>query len=224
MALFKLNLARIRGCPPPGTVGQGLEEFGMPETEEFGVLNHAATDASVFATLVRKSQQAIQRLDETGREVTTAAVDKVTLYPFTVVPRRERLETYAGGPAGFEQVGAFLASSLALPVVVEPIELDVAAAVEQLAAETKRFQLRSVRVSEYAHNSYMAGPYAPKFLDSEHGREFLAEYAEFVTAARVRFQAPAGRANVTLTPKTCLTYSCAEDDQPHVQQVLRGLV
>ena len=207
MASFKLNIARIRGCPAPEAVRKGLEEFGMPETEEFGVLNFSATESTVFATLVRKSQQAVQRLDETGREVTTAAVDKVTVYPFAVVPARERLETYAGGPAGFEQVGTFLAGGLVLPVVVEPVELDVPAAVETLAHEAKRFQLRSCRVGEYAHNSYMAGPYAPKFLDSEHGREFLAEYAEFVTAARVRFQAPSGRATATLTPKGCFTYT-----------------
>jgi len=88
---------------------------------------------------------------------------------------------------------------------------------------TEKFQLRSVRVSDYAHSSFMSGPYAPKFLDSQHGRDFLEEYAEAVTAAGVRFACPGGRATVSLTPKACFGFSCSEEDQPFVQALLRKL-
>lgn len=224
MASFRMNIARIRDCPPPQEVLEAMEEFGLPDDEEFGVLNASATDQVVFATLLRRTQQAVQRLDRETREVVSVAVDKVTVLPFVINPRRDALETYAGSATAFEQIGAFLSGDLALPVIVDVIELDVASAVEKLAKGTQRFQLRSIRVSEYAHNSYMSGPYAPKFLDTEQGREFLSEYAEFVTAARVRFQAPTGRATASLSPKACFSYSCNEDDQHHVQAVLRKLL
>ncbi|MFW6133440.1 MAG: hypothetical protein ACOC8F_06040 [Planctomycetota bacterium] len=224
MATFKLNVARVRGCPPPATVDEACEEFGLPDTEEFGVLHHTATDVTAFATIVRKTQTSIQRLDPDHREVTAEAVEKVTVYPFGVSPARELLEVYAGGAGAVEQVGVFLGSCLAFPAVVDPIELDVPVAVDTLLDSAKRARLAAVRVNEYAHNAYMSGPYAPKFLDTQHGRDFLAEYGEFVTAARVRFQASGGRVTVNITPKAALSYSCSEDDQVEVQNLLRRLV
>jgi len=211
MATFKLNIARIRGCPPPAEVAEALDEFGLPETEEFGVLNHSAAGEAVWATIIRKTTQAVQTLDEAARDVTSAVVEKVTVYPFAVKPSTEVLEVYAGSAAAIEQV-------------VDAIELDIPSAIEKLARNTEKFQLRSIRVSEYAHNSFMSGPYAPKFLDSQHGVDFLDEYAEFVAAASVRFAGPTGRINVKLSPKACFSYSCNEDDQPTVQSILRKLV
>ncbi len=213
MASFKLNIARIRGCPAPQEVLGAMEEFGLPDDDEYGVLNCSATEQTVFATIVRRTQTTVQRLDPDTRQVNAECVDKVTLYPFAINPKREALEAYAGSATAFEQIGAFLSGCLALPSVVDAIELDIASAIDKLTRTAERLQLRSIRVSEYAHNSFMSGPYAPKFLDTEHGTDFLGEYAEFVTAARVRFQAPSSRATVNLSPKACFTYSCNEDDQ-----------
>ena len=223
MATYKLNIARIRNCPPPQKVLAAMESFGLPEREEFGVLNCSSNQRSIFATIIRKTQQAVQRLDAETHEVLSAAVEKVHVYPFGVRPDAEVLEVYAGPAGAIEQVGLFLASCLALPVVVEPIELDIPSAIGKLA-KREHFQLRSLRVSEYAHNSYMSGPYAPRFLDSEHGREFLDEYADFVKAAGVRFQGPTGRVSVTLRLTATFSFSCAEDDLPTVQATLRKLI
>ncbi len=224
MASFKLNLARIKGCPSPKEVVAGMEEFGLPETEEFGVLNHSATSETIFATIIRKTNQAVQTLDAETQEITTAAVEKITVYPFAVRPEQEVLEIYAGTASGIEQIGVFFASCLALPTVVEPIELDIPSAIDKLAASTSKFQLRSIRISDYAHNSHMAGPYAPKFLDTQHGRDFLDEYVDYVQTASVRFQGPSGRVTVALTPSACFSYSCHEDDQAAVQSILRKIV
>ncbi len=224
MATFKLNIAIVRGCPPPDELDKALADYALPADDEFGVLNHSATPQAVFGTVVRKVQQAVQRLDAENREVTAAAVEKVQVYPFGIHPNSEVLEVYAGSATALEQMGVFLGSCLALPTVVEPIEIDVAAALDKLAEQTERFQLRSVRVTDYAHNSYMSGTYAPKFLDTAHGREFLEEYAQFVSAASARFKTPAGRANVSITPKACFSFSCNEDDRPLVQSILRKLL
>jgi len=223
MATFRLNIARIRGCPAPAKIAAALKEYGLPDGEEFGVLNHSLAGEAVWATIIRRTTQAVQTLDPDSREVASAPIERVTVYPFALKPSVEALEVYAGSAAAIEQVGLFLAGSLALPTVTEPIELDIASAVGKLLRLTEKFQLRSVRISEYAHNSFMSGPYAPKFLDSEHGRDFLEEYAEFVTAATVRFAGPTGRVNVTLSGRACFGYSCNEDDQPAVQSILRKL-
>ena len=200
MASFKLNIAQVRGCPSPEKLSRALEEFGLPETEEFGVLNHSAGDKALRATIVRKTQQAVQRLDVKAKEVTAAPVEKAVAYPFAVSPGREVLEVYAGSATAVEQVGIFLSSCLALPTVVDPIELDIADAIDKLSGQTERLQLRAIRVSDYAHNSFMSGPYAPKFLDSEHGKDFMAEYVDYITSAKVRFAGPTGRISITLSP------------------------
>lgn len=224
MASYKLNIARIRGCPQPEQLAAAMEEFGLPETEEFGVLNQTAAGESLFGTIVRKTQQAVQSLNPETQEVTARPVEKVTVYPFAVRPATEILELYAGSATGIEQIGVFFGSCLALATVVEEIELDIPSAVQKLEGITQRFQLKNVRIDEYAHNAYMAGPYAPKFLDSQHGKDFMDEHAEHVRSAQVRFQGPSGRVNVTLTPKTCFSYSCNEDDQATVQSILRKLL
>jgi len=224
MASYKLNLARIQGCCGPAELAKRMEAWGMPEDQEFGVLNHSATEQAVFGTIVRRFQQTVQTVDADTREVTSQSVERVNLYPFGVKPSSEVLELYAGSASGIEQMGVFFASCLALNTVVESLELDVVAAVEKLSKSTQKFQLRSIRIKDYAHNSYMAGPYAPKFLDSQHGMDFLQEYADQVVSAGVAFAGPSGRVTASLTPRACLTFSCHEDDQAAVQSILRKLV
>ena len=224
MASYKLNIATVKGCPPVKELAKALEDYGLPDDEEFGVLNCSATPESVFGTIVRKVQQSVQSLDAEAREVTASSVEKVQVYPFGCRPAGKALELYAGSMSGIEQMGAFIGSNLGFATVVEPIELDIVAALDKLAKNTERYQLRSVRVSDYAHNSFVSGPYAPKFLDSEHGQDFLEEHAELLTAANVRFAGAMGRVNVRLSPTACFGYSCHEEDRPVVQSILRKLV
>lgn len=223
MASYKLNVARIRGCPSPREVDEAMAEFGLPETEEYGVLDHSATDTSVFGTIIRKTQQTMPQLDADAKELTATMVERVTAYPFGARPDTETLEVYAGSASGIEQVGLFFSSALAFPTVTEAVEVDIPAAIDKLLETTEKFQFRSVRISEYAHNSFMSGSYAPKFLDTQHGRDFMEEYAELVVAASVKFAGPSGRVTVSLTPKACFTYSCGEDDRSFVQSILRKL-
>ena len=224
MASFKLNLGRIRGLPKPRQLDELLESYGLPESEEYGVLKHAATEEAIQATIVRRTHQSFQKIDPESRQLTAATIEKVTVYPFAVFPKKEQLEVYAGSAAGLKEIGVFLSSALALSAVVDSVELDVAAAIETLAGSTQRFVLRSARVSDFAHNSYLIGPYAPRFADSAHGKEFLDEHAEGVTSASVRFQGPTGRVTAGLTPAACFSYSCHEDDVPTVRNILRKLL
>ena len=224
MASFKLNLAMIDGCPDTKTLADAIEGYGLPEDDEFGVLHCSAGDQAVYATIVRKTNQNIQKLDPETAEVLTTAVEKVTVLPFGIFPQRGMLEVYEGSASGIDQIAAFLASGLSLSTVVTMIDLDIPAAIEKLQANTQKFQLKSIRVSDYAHDSYMCGPYTPKFLDSQHGIDFLKEYVEYVTAANVSFRGPHGRVTVGLAPKACFRYSLSnEEDKPAVQALLRKL-
>jgi hypothetical protein len=225
MASFKMNIGLIDNCPPAKDILEAMEEFGLPDDEDFGVLNCTAGPESVYATLIKRTNQAIQKLDAATGDVTSTAVEKVTVYPIGLFPARGMLEVYEGAASAVENVGGFLASHLALPTVVNPIEVSIPDAIDKLQQRTERFVLKSVRVSEYAHNSYMMGPYGPKFLDTEHGKDFLEQYADFATSASVRFKGPAGRVTLTLSPKAAFRYSIAvEEDKPHVQALLRQLV
>ena len=76
MASFKLNFAHIGGCPAPAVVAKALQAFGLPESEEFGVLSHQAADTAVFATIIRRTQQAMPRLDPESKELTAAPVER----------------------------------------------------------------------------------------------------------------------------------------------------
>lgn len=224
MASFKINFASCRGLPAPKALVAALEEFGFAEGEEIGVLHCSAASGAAFGTLVRRTNVAVQKVDEKTREVLTQKIEKATLIPFGAFAEQERLEVYAGSATAIEEVGAFFASGLSLPVSLDALEIDLESAVEKLIKKTQRFQLRSARVSDYAANSYMIGPYGPKFMDTEHGQAFLAEHAAALKSVQVRFATPAGRAGATLTPNACFGYSCDEDDQPVVQQVLRELL
>jgi hypothetical protein len=223
MASYKFNMATIRGCPSPQEMEKLLKAYGMPEGDEFGVLEHQATAESATANIVRRTMQVYQALDPQTLQVNSRQIEKVTLIPFAVLPKKEMLEIYAGSASAIKDVALFLSGSLALSVVVEEIELDVIAAIEKLAGATQKFQLRSVRVSDFAHNSYMIGPYSPKFADSEHGKDFMDQYAEAVTTASVKFQGPHGRVTVQLKPTACFGYSCQEEDRQTVRAILRNL-
>ncbi len=224
MASYKLNTGRVRGCPGANELVRRMEAFGMPETEEFGVLNCSGTTSSAFATIVRTTSATIKQVDPETKEVCSKAIDKAMVIPVAITPGADRLEVYAGSKSAIEQAGIFLSSCLALKTVTETIEFDVAAAVEKLAKETNKFQLRTIKISDYAANAYMIGGYGPKFMDTDHGLEFMREYAAGLQSVQVRFQGPTGKVTLTLRPDACISYSCNEDDQTAVQAIIRKLV
>lgn len=224
MASYKINFGRVRGCPDAKTLAERMAAFGMPATEEFGVLNQSATSTTCFATLIRKTQVAVKTLDASTGDVVTSCLEKITMIPMAITPAIERLDVYSGTGSAIEQVGIFLSSGLALKTVTEKRELDVMEAVEHLAGEKSKFQLRTVKVTDFAANAYMTGGYGPKFIDTQHGLDFLKEYQAGIVSATVRYQGPTGRVTLTLRPDACIGYSCTEDDQTAVQVTIRGLV
>jgi len=224
LASFKINFATCRGLPTPDEIVTALEEFGLAESEEIGVLHASSAPGAAFGTLVRRTNLAVQKLEPKTRQLLTEQVERVALIPFGAFTKAERLEVYSGSASNVTEVGAFFGSGLAMAVVTDPIELDLLSVVEKLIESTEKFQLRSVRVSDYAANSYMIGTYAPKFMDTDHGLQFLEKHLEVLKTVQVRFAGPSGRATATLTPNACFGYSCHEDDQPAIQQILRRLV
>jgi len=224
VASYKLNIASCRGLPAADEIVRGLEEFGLAEGEPYGVLDASQGSGAAFGTLIRRTNMPVKRIEPKTRQVLTEAVERVALVGFGAFPAAERLEAYAGSASALKDVDALLTTGLALAVVTDPIELDVLSCVEKLMKNTQRFQLRSVRVTDYAANSYMIGAYVPKFMDTDHGLQFLEDYAEALKSAQVRFAGPTARVNLTITPNACFSYSCSEDDQPAVQEIVRKLL
>ena len=225
MASFKLNIATLDNCPDSKKLGKAISDYGTPEKDEFGVLGCTATDSVVYAQILRRTNQAIQKFDPETSEVTTTSIEKAVVIPCGIFPSKGIIETYAGNAAGLDQLANFLVSSLALPVVVTQIPVDIPGAIDKLKANTSGFQLKSVKLSEYAANSYMSGAYAPNFFETENGVELIKEYAEYVKQARVGFQGPHGKVTLTLLPKASFSFSIAnEDDKALIQTVIRKLV
>ncbi len=225
MASFKMNLATLDNCPSTTQLVEAMDKYGIPEDGEFAVLDCIGNDDVARATIVYRGSQAVNALDEEAGEVVARAVEKATKYPIAIFPGRGVLEIYEGTASGFDHIAAFFASELALPIVVTPIEIDIPAVIEKLQTQVNKFQLRGAKINDYAHSSYMSGPYTPKFLDSASGLEFIQEYVEQLASASVKFRGDHGLVSVSLASKACFSYSVKdEDDKPAVQAILRKLI
>jgi len=225
MASYRITFGYIRQSPDAATLGAALAAYGLPDDDEFGVLNANVDRQAAWATLVQTTVQDVTRLDRQAGELVGETIEKAKAIPMKIIPGENRLEVYAGPASIIETVQVFFAGGAALPVVIEPITIDIPGAVEKLASRTKRFQLKKFRTKTYCHNSYMSGPYAPKFLDNQHGQDFMEEYAEKAAAATVRFQMPSGPATVHLSPTASFSYSVKdENDVEAIQKLLRELL
>ena len=116
MATFKINFAMCRGLADPKEIVTAMEEFGLAESEEIGVLHADAASGATFGTLVRRTNVAVQKLNPESREVFTENVERVALIPFGLFTNDDRMEVYAGSGSAIQEVAAFLSSgSLLLP-------------------------------------------------------------------------------------------------------------
>ena len=219
-----MNFATIQGCPPPKQVAKEMELFGLPQTEEFGVLNQQATDTAIFAAIIEKKQQAVQKLDPESKELVSEAIEKVTVHNFAIKPAAGIMEVYTGSAATIEHIAAFLSGAIGLPTLVGKCERDILPLIDKLKEQVKNFKIKSVKVSDYAANSYMCDTYGPKFMDSQHGDEFMQEHADFLESATVKFSGSKGQVTLTIRKDGCFNYSCNEDDNAGIQALLRKLM
>jgi hypothetical protein len=223
MASFIYNIATIKGCPPAERLVRLMTDYGMPETEEFGVLTANAVADSAFATIVKITTKAVDGLDRETGEMVARQVEQARSYPVGISPAKDRLLLYAGPYSGIEHVGAFLAGCLALPVVVEPRKIDPLKATEWALANLNRVQVKAVKISDYSANSFCIGPYGPKFLDTQHAIDLMTQHVEAIKSVQVRFQGQNGKVSLTITPAASFRFSCHEDDQGFVQSHLLKL-
>jgi len=225
MASYKINFARINNCPDANAIFKAMKSFGMPNDAPMGILGCKIVGDGVSADIVFLEQVSIRRLNREELEIEDATVEKATVYPVGIFPARGILETYDGGASGIEEVAAFLAGCLLLPTFIDHIEIDLPATVQKLREKTQRFQLKKLRATEYAHSSYASGPYAPAFLDTPHGEEFLEEYVDYMAAATVQFQMDCGKSTLHLGTKACFRFSVKDDqDKDKVHSILRELL
>lgn len=219
---FSLYFAHLDHCPPPDVVLAAMKEYGMPEGEEYAILSSFVSDNTVFATIARTTNTEVPRVDFEVGELESRGVEKATRIAFALFPDKKRLEVYEGAPSAVEHVAAMLGSCLALPTVVNHIELDIGNTVNHFMRTMQRVNIKSAKLKAYAASSYVEGPYSPKFLDNESAVEFLDANKDEVESVRVRFYSPYGLATVTIRPDACFKFSMKDEDgQSGMQNILR---
>lgn len=225
MATFKLNMARIKGAPKAAHLVEVIRDFGKPERDAYAVMDCDMNEAGTVVTghLARKSTKFFSRLDDKSGEIVPCEMESVKVYPFIIKPDREILQTLAGTAGSIKDMAAFLSGGLGLSTVVEDIEVDILAVIDELAKQTNKFSIKKAKASDYAANSYIMGTYTPGFMDSEHGKDFMEQHAEALTAATVRFQCGHGRVTVQLRPTACFSFSCHEDDAGAIRKLLESV-
>lgn len=226
MASYKLNIARVRGLPTASELTELLAAYGIRPEEEFGIQpdSVAGGEQVVSAVLLNRTARDLVSEDPATGRGSLKRVESLAIYKFRLWPGREQLEVCSGGAKSLELLGLFLSGSLALPTVTECHELDLIELVDLLGGSMQRFSIKTARVTDYAHNSYMIGPYAPKFSSLEHGMGFIREHEAALASVTVRFVIQSSRVTLTLTPKACFGFSCHEDVVSQVIVLLRGLV
>ena len=236
MPSFQLHIARITPDMKPADIAKAVDHYADGQSRdpgrEFTVLNcHAYPQSGLvqisLARQVGCQIQSIAALDKKkpdAFELVTRDVLRVTPLDMAINTKLGLLETYGGGTGSIENASMFLAGALALAVLAEAQKIDVIKAIDWLTANVERLQVRRSDISDYSHNSYMIGPYAPKFLDSQHGLDFTQEYIAGVKKVAVRFSGPAGHIGLNLTAAASFTGTVKdEDDLPHAQSICRKI-
>lgn len=219
---YQINVADCKGLPPADDVLALMQEYGAPEQDEYRILYATQVEADVYARVARMQRRSVTILNDDNEfeEIPLELARQIELH----LVAGDLLFTTTGGHASLAEAGILLGSCLGLATVVEPWTIDLQTVAEHMLTDLARCQLCTVNVGEYSHNSYMTGPYRPRFLDSHHGREFLEEYGDAAKDVRIRWRGDCGRASATIRPNGCVTYSCHEDDQSNIERRLLGLL
>jgi len=225
MGSYRLNLATCKGLPPAKQLADRMETL-KPKTDddyEFAVLAVRAGEGIVLADVLVRSWRKVSEwnVEKAMMEAKDVRVEKVL--PCMLWPDKELLATVTGGVSTLETIMVLLATELALPVVVEPVQIDLLYAIEELRTRQNRFQLKAVKHSAFASDSYTEGPFAPRFLDTVHGIDFCRENESAIDAVTVTWAGPSKRVRLVMRKQVGFSYSCHEDDAEVVKTVLMNL-
>ncbi|MFW6125435.1 MAG: hypothetical protein ACOC46_04735 [Pirellulales bacterium] len=221
MPQHQLNIARLHGAPE---VVAGVEKLldDYHQEGEYAMLPGRTMLPVVRGTLVVRTSQQIQKLNEAKGELYTEPVDKAGTIPFALFSNAQRLETYGGAASGIEHVATFLAGCLNLPTRVETIRLDLVEMVHAMRNELDRFRLVGATITNYAHNSYVIGRYAAKFADTEQGLKLLSEHADEVASISVKFGGGDDKVTARVSPNATIQYTCGDDARFEAARLLRA--
>jgi hypothetical protein len=239
MSAHKIVLGHCRGAADDGLFcaagvdgfADAMEAFGLAPTEDVGVWGgQGRSPKRLTATLAIRSRRKYSRpkpaadgpSSDLACDLETVEVEHTELVEFALWPADERLEVY-GTISQFERVAEFIQFGLQAGTQSSVLVGDLNTMVDRALEMLDRAALLSARVTELARTSYMIGPYAPKFLDTDHGREFLAEYAESASTAVIRFAGPSKRACLTLSGAGAVSFTCDADDVDEVTEQVRAL-
>jgi hypothetical protein len=236
MSSYQIHLARLTGTDDAAALTAAVKEYEQtqkpPFVEQFAVLGVSGGKSAVriaAAYCTGKEINVVTKLPgaRKGPETVSLDLERVNVaIPFEMLinAKAGRLQTFGPGPKSLEMANEFLVGALAWPALTSEIEIEAQASLDTMISQkVERLQLVSVSIGDYSHNSYMVGGYNPKFLDSQHGLDFSAEYAESINSMSVKFAGPTGKVTMKLTNKASFTFSCHEDDYDYVAAICRRL-
>lgn len=226
MPSYKLNIGRITGIAGGLTADQVAESIASwPNSPDEVYFRRACIVNGTVVTgnltvLDQKTATVLKR--ETG-DLDTKVIERADDIPYRIYPTALRVETYAGSLRGLLDLNNFLVGC-GVTLNIENIELELAKVLETLEAlALPAFRVKSVKVSDFAANSYVMGTYGPKFTDTVHGHEFVEKYGVALVGLAVAWRGNTGKVGLSLVPRSCFTFSCHEDDRESVLAVLREL-
>ncbi len=226
MGSYRLNLGTCKGLPEPAKLAAAMETLRPKDGEdnyELAVTRAVHAGEAVLADLLVRKTRTVRKWDAAKGEMTEHPVESDSVMTVRLHPALDLVSTYAGGARTITDVHVLLASELCLPVVTDVVKLDLLSAVRELQRRVNRFTLVQVKHTEFASDSYTSGPFAPRFIDTQHGLDFLEEQEAGIEAAVVTFAGPSKRVRVTIRQEVGFAYSCHDDDQAAVQKILMGI-
>jgi len=235
MPSFQIHIASI-ALDNPDILVQRLDQFikrqgdALSTNSEFVVLKYHRAEGSptVRIELARRIPCNLQTIASgPGGNLHLTATPAARAVASTVLinTAAERIETYGPGAKSLDHAAeGFLINELGIPVLWERMKVDISEAIDKLAADVERLRIVRTGIGDYSHNSYMIGPYSPKFLDSQHGLDFTQEYIEGVKTVRVKFAGPSGPVSLSVKPVSSFSGSIKDDDDlAYVQSICRKL-
>ena len=228
MPSYQIHYATVAGLPDASMIVDAVKLYGEKQAVaagEFVVLDVAGSKTAARIALAYVAAKKINVVRPSDGEM-GMEVDQVNIaipFELRLCTKTEQLKTYGPGVWSIEHSGVFLSGAMAFPTLISEIELKVEKSLEILREKVDRLTIVGAEVSDYSHDRYMLGKYAPKFLDTDHGLDFVGEYVDSLKAITVQWPGASGKVRMKLTSAASFSFTAHEDDFQQVEAICTHL-
>ena len=235
MPSYQIHYATVAGLPDASMIVDAVKLYGEKQAVaagEFVVLDVAGSKTAARIALAYVAAKKINGVrpgcgcdggheKELGMDI--EQVNVAIPFDLRLCTKNDQLKTYGPGVWSIEHSGVFLSGAMAFPTLISEIELKVEKSLEILCQKVDRLTIVGAEVSDYSHDRYMLGKYAPKFLDTDHGLDFVGEYVDSLKAITVQWPGASGKVRMKLTSAASFSFTAHEDDFQQVEAICTHL-